>query len=54
MRKCYFREERLIELYKSINMTAHSKTMKDKCHVIISMMKKKDIDKIHYPFMIKK
>ena len=39
---------------KSINMIHHINKLKNKNHIIISIDAEKAIDKIQYPFMIKK
>ena len=39
---------------KSINMIHHVNKLKNKNHIIISIDAEKAIDKIQYPFMIKK
>ena len=38
---------------KSINVIYHSNKLKDKNHMIISIVAKKALDKIQHPFMIK-
>ena len=41
-------------IHKSINVIHHIKKLKDKIHMIISIDAEKVLDKIQYPFMIKK
>ena len=41
-------------MLKSINVIRHINKMKDKNHMIISIKSEKALDKIQYPFMIKK
>ena len=41
-------------IHKSVNVTHHINKLKNKSHVIISIDAEKALDKIQYPFMIKK
>ena len=41
-------------IQKSINVIHHINKLKDKIHMIISIDAEKVLDKIQYPFMIKK
>ena len=43
-----------LSICKSINVIHHINKLKDKNHMIISIDAEKAIDKIQYPFMVKK